>query len=434
MSNKRKKIQCVLFILLLLCTLCICGCGKKEVTFQTNGGDPLETITVKTLESAPIPQRSGYTFLGWHTDSKLSRPAVFPLELNTDVTLYAKWKKIIYTVSFNSNGGSKVGDQTAEVIQTAPGSVRSGYEFQGWYTDEALTKRAIFPLKVKENITLFAKWEKIIYTVSFEVNGGMAIDPRRVEVLEYSPTTVRTGYVFKGWYKDAGYQMEAKFPLNITTDMTLYAKWEKVLYLVSFDSNGGSNCATLQTTRIDKAPTSTRGGYVFDGWYRDSALTERVGFPLDINKDMTLYAKWLRTSIRTYCKDISIKYLDNSQSNGYYFSLRPKEFDYVRLASEGYTLTVTVTYDVRYKKDYDVLWDIGYAGSPQYEISLTDSDEKGVSYKNMSTNTVADSRSITLTVDAMKLLQKELRLRFSTDNIQNIIYFENINIFYQFSK
>ncbi len=497
---KKRKIQIVLFVLLMICVLCVCGCEKKEVVFQTNGGHFLETITAKKLESAPVPQRSGYTFLGWYIDNELSQPAVFPLELSDNVTLYAKWEKIIHTVFFVSNGGSKVDDQTVEIIQTAPLPIRTGYLFdgwyldknfseltsfplevnkdivlyakwrelptvtfecnggvslisrktelidkepetqkagyifKGWYTDEAFIHKATFPLEVKENITLFAKWEKNVYTVSFETADGTAIDPRCVEVLEYSPTTVRNGYIFKGWYRDEALHVEAKFPLEIMENMILYAKWEKILYLVSFDSNGGSYCATLQTTRINEAPLPSKSWYTFDGWYRDAALTERVGFPLDVNKDMILYAKWLRThGLSTYEK-FAIKYLDNAFKNEYKWSILPNEFDYMRLALDGYTLNIDVSYKVYYEQDYKAIGNIGYMGSPKYEIAIYDKNGVGTYASDLGTSGEADERTISLQIKAIDLLNNNIYIEISTNNVQNIIYFEDLEILYRFVK
>ncbi len=67
----------------------------------------------------------------------------------------------LYTVTFNSNGGSDVPEQIrANAAATKPADpTRSGYVFAGWYTDKACTAAYDFTQPVTDNITLYAKWE-----------------------------------------------------------------------------------------------------------------------------------------------------------------------------------------------------------------------------------------------------------------------------------
>ncbi|MBW7955095.1 InlB B-repeat-containing protein, partial [Candidatus Gracilibacteria bacterium] len=81
----------------------------------------------------------------------------------SDITLYANWDTQNYTVTFNSNGGSAVGNQTinyqAKVTQPANPN-RDGYTFGGWYKEEALTNAWNFATDTMPSnaITLYAKW------------------------------------------------------------------------------------------------------------------------------------------------------------------------------------------------------------------------------------------------------------------------------------
>ena len=67
----------------------------------------------------------------------------------------------LYTVTFNSNGGSDVpGQIRANAAATKPADpTRSGYVFAGWYTDEARTAAYDFTQPVRDSVTLYAKWE-----------------------------------------------------------------------------------------------------------------------------------------------------------------------------------------------------------------------------------------------------------------------------------
>lgn len=74
------------------------------------------------------------------------------------------------------------------------------------------------------------------YTVTFDVDGGSEIESYDVEegaklVKPYSPT--KEGYAFTGWYKDETFSTAWNFASDtVTSDVTLYAKWEKT-YTVS---------------------------------------------------------------------------------------------------------------------------------------------------------------------------------------------------------
>lgn len=66
----------------------------------------------------------------------------------------------LYTVTFNSNGGSDVpGQIRANAAATKPDSRRAGYTLVGWYTDEACTAAYDFTQPVTDSVTLYAKWE-----------------------------------------------------------------------------------------------------------------------------------------------------------------------------------------------------------------------------------------------------------------------------------
>lgn len=70
----------------------------------------------------------------------------------------------LHTVTFNSNGGSDVpGQIRANAAATKPADpTRSGYDFGGWYTDEAFTTEYKFTEseKVTQDMPLYAKWTK----------------------------------------------------------------------------------------------------------------------------------------------------------------------------------------------------------------------------------------------------------------------------------
>jgi len=207
------------------------------VTFESNGGTDVDSQTVEagdTAEEPEEPTKEGYTFNGWYTDEDLTEEYDFSKVVASDMTLYAKWEEITYTVSFDSNGGSEVDSETINYNESATkpeDPTKEGYIFKGWYIDSDLTTEYDFDTIVTENMILYAKWEEITYTVSFDSNGGSEVDSETVtykgKATKPSDPT-KEGYTFKGWYTDSSLTTEYDFNSEVTEGMILYAKWEKV--------------------------------------------------------------------------------------------------------------------------------------------------------------------------------------------------------------
>lgn len=169
------------------------------VTFDTCGGDKMDSITTTIISSEPIPTRDGYTFLGWYLENTYISKVTFPYEVTQNITLYAKWKKNTYNVHFELNGGEGVSDLNVSVINEEPIPTREGYTFLGWYFESDFINKLTFPYEVKQNITLYAKWgENLPTSISFvvsaegvltEVNGisetnNVVIIPNQVNNIE----------------------------------------------------------------------------------------------------------------------------------------------------------------------------------------------------------------------------------------------------------
>lgn len=68
------------------------------------------------------------------------------------------------------------------------------------------------------------------YTVSFNTAGGTKVDPKNVNVVMYSPTSIKENYVLEGWYFDKNKTIPVEFPLSVDSNFTIYAKWKETLY------------------------------------------------------------------------------------------------------------------------------------------------------------------------------------------------------------
>jgi uncharacterized repeat protein (TIGR02543 family) len=177
--------------------------------------------------------------------------------------------------------------------------VKTGYTFQGWFTDNLFTSEYFFPTMPAETRTLYAKWNLNITTIEFNSNGGTGIS----SITQNYGTAVtapadptKTGYTFAGWYSDAGLSSSYTFATMPAGDLSLYAKWTTNLYTITFDSAGGSVLSAL-TQPFDSTlvmpENPTREGFNFGGWYIDLAKTTRFIAERMPGENLILYAKWL---------------------------------------------------------------------------------------------------------------------------------------------
>ena len=145
------------------------------ITFNANGGSvtPATATTAADgkLTSLPTPTRSGsYTFKSWYTALSGGTQVTTDTVFNADITIYAQWtytgggggrSTSRYTVSFESNGGSKVSNQTVtrnSVMKEPTAPTKENFDFDGWYSDKELKTKYDFSAKVTKSFTLYAKW------------------------------------------------------------------------------------------------------------------------------------------------------------------------------------------------------------------------------------------------------------------------------------
>ena len=417
-----------IIILVVICTFC--GSERYNVSFETNGGSEIDTMYISELKEIPQIERKGYRFNGWFLDEYLLQKAKFPLKLNSDITLYASWVKNNYIVQFIEHGGSFVANMTVSNIDKEPSITQNGHVFLGWYYDESYVNKVKFPLEVNEDLTLHAKWGKL-YKVEYKTNGGTAIQTEELSKITEMPRTTKAGHYFRGWFLDSTYTQKAVFPMVLNRDITLYAKWEEILFDVEFITNGGSFIDSQKTNRLNSAPVTRKDKYILEGWYLDSKFTKKVTFPISLTQDTTLYAKWLLAEGTYLCEDNNSGFKDATRRYGF---IPTEALDIPRLAEMGCKLSLTFTYDIRYVKDYDVVWDIGYAGAPEYDISILASDDLLKQYSGMSVNIMYDTRTISYTGWAREFIDKTLYVTIHTDNYQNEIYIKNASLHYRFFK
>jgi|GEM_PF-820749 len=212
----------------------------------------------------------------------------------------------IHAVTFNTDGGSSVDAQEVEHGSTAArpeDPTKEGYTFAGWYTGTDFATEYSFSTPVAADINLYAKWNIIKYTVSFNTDGGSSIAAQEVEygsaATRPAEDPAKEGYTFAGWYTGTDFATEYNFSTPVAADITVFAKWEIATKNVTFNTNGGSAVAT-QTVDYGATATRpadpTRTGYTFVNWYSDPSLETLYDFSAPVTADITVYAKWTQNS------------------------------------------------------------------------------------------------------------------------------------------
>lgn len=309
------------------------------VTYNANGGSGAPASQTKqkdvTLKlSTTTPTRTGYTFKGWGTSSTtttVSYAAGANYTKNANITLYAIWTPVKYTVTYNANGGSgapasqqKTHGVTLTLSSTKP--TRSNYTFAGWGTSSTATTvsyAAGAKYTTNKTITLYALWNR---TITYNKNNSSATGTMANTTAILNKTfTLRANafkllhYNFAGWATSSSgsvaYADKGTYP-KTGANQTLYAKWEPkttntIRYAAGSNQTGVTNLPadqtkyqgetlTLSETIPERPAAADDTEYEFSKWTTaadgsGSSYAAGGSYTLDAspNSVITLYAQWI---------------------------------------------------------------------------------------------------------------------------------------------
>ncbi len=297
---------------------------RYTVSFNSMGGSPVPSQEVMIGNKATRPddpQKRGYDFAGWYSDSETIEAFDFDTTgIENDTTLYAKWTGWQYKISFDANGATAGTMEDEDMVYGTPKALLSNnfakdkYEFLGWntkadgtgsfYRDEE--KANILPTAKDAAVTLYAQWDaEVKVTLDPGDHGVFDEDwpegqPKMIPLgkgMKLSKNDVAPptweGYLFDGWYEtnasEEGYDITK--PLDITkpfyTHAGYTAKWIEE-HLVTFNDGENETVITVgdgYTINVEALPADpTREGYRFNGWFT-SVDGQKV--ELDITKPVT---------------------------------------------------------------------------------------------------------------------------------------------------
>lgn len=327
--------------------------NKSNVTFDAKGGNRVYTTKTVYYNSKvgtlPTTKRKGYKFTGWYTsDGKLiDANTIYPYKKN--IKLYAHWKKIKYSISYSLTGENNLSNITEYSITISfkfLNPTRKGYKFVGWYKDSKYRKRITKITKGSTgNLTLYAKWTPIKYSISFNANGGTG-KMFKIYNVEYNKNVTltknkfkKTGYKFIGWNTKVDgtgtFYTNAQSVKNLTSKsgktVKLYAQWKEVTYTITYNFGDGntyelSNPTTYTVKDTFELQNPEKEGYLFLGWCTSSSLDTKIRVvKKGTTGNKTYYAKWIAydpnsniTKTRIFMVDLAQSQIGNFNGKKYW--------------------------------------------------------------------------------------------------------------------
>ena len=198
------------------------------------------TYDDKTTEDIPLTDER-LTYSAPNTDTegtKTVRVRMGSSQVTFQITVVAKTYDVTFDLNYENAPEPTVveGIKEGETVDEPEEPTRSGYDFQGWFTDANGVTEFDFDTGITADLTLSAKWITAgadVFTVTFDLNYLRSPEDPTQKVEEGKTATkpetdpTRKGYDFTGWYTDSSATTAFDFTTPIVDDTTVYAGWER---------------------------------------------------------------------------------------------------------------------------------------------------------------------------------------------------------------
>ncbi len=309
----KKTFTFILILTVIFVSLLSVSCENDAakictVTFNSKGGTEVKSQEVLKNRTAtePIPPVMEHKdFIEWQLNGEAFDFDNTPV--TEDITLDAIWGNAVYTLTFNSDGGTQFpveyADYNSHFEKPEKNPEKEGYTFLDWYFGDE--KYDFDTMVATTDITLKARWkEDIVYcTVNFfstdNTTPWKSLTVISGERVTAPDTPSVEGSTFVEWDYENGYIYDFNTP--VTGNLNLYAKWETSgsstgLYNVRFQEEDGSLIYSTAVTGGGSveasAPVSRDRHKVFVNWKAADGTTYKADETISVSSDITLTAVW----------------------------------------------------------------------------------------------------------------------------------------------
>lgn len=220
----------------------------------------------------------------------------------------------LVSITFKDNYSGEY-DQIVQILETdvllkiAPTISREGYIFLGWFLNQSGEEAYDLNKTIKEDVTLYAKWEIITHTIEYYMDNQSIIVYGNItqslnELIPIPSDTEEKTFI--GWYDNFELSGEiVNLSMHITQDLVLYPKWDQLIYTINLVTNiPGESSVVLSVPKeayvSDYISSFKRYGYVLDGWYNDPTFNHPVDISKLKNTNIVIFARWVDTQTEYY--------------------------------------------------------------------------------------------------------------------------------------
>ena len=326
--------------------------AESLISFKGNGGTPNNqtvagnkgTAVTFTANDVADPSRPGYDFDGWYTE-KYDGTEFRSGDIAAQWSYYAHWTEHNYNLVVDGNGGTvpdgadvnggTISDDRksisysnlsyAEFLELNSGMFYkdSASVLTSWNTrvngtgTEFYSNDSVNKLTETDGdtVTLFAQWHSPDATVTFDPQGGSAVEQKNYDLpamFGKLNESSKTGYTFMGWYTEPNGEgnkvvnkensLLGENEINaVTESCTLYAYWLPNP-TITFDGNSGYFDETPSKTSISNVysyggtlgvlPVPYNGSAVLTGWYTAVSDGTKISSDTIATENTVYYAQW----------------------------------------------------------------------------------------------------------------------------------------------